>query len=295
MAKKILVIGSINVDYTLYLPHFPLEGETLQGYERKRAVGGKGANQAVAAKRAGADVAFLCAIGPDDDGDYLFSALQKEGLSNSGQVLQETETGNATIFVDGRGQNEIVIIAGANGKLDSAILEQKIEFIESSDLFVLQNEIPEKSNEIVIEQAYQRGKIVLYNPAPFRPIPESLYPKITYLTPNETELFHLTGTKDERKGAEVLLNKGVASVLVTLGSRGSYYRDRKGEFFCPATPVTVIDSVGAGDTFMGYFSAMIAEGEDVSSAMRIASKAASISVTRKGALPSIPYREEVLD
>lgn len=295
MAKKILVIGSINADYTLYLPHFPLEGETLQGYERKRAVGGKGANQAVAAKRAGADVAFLCAIGPDDDGDYLFSALQKEGLSNSGQVLQETETGNATIFVDGRGQNEIVIIAGANGKLDSEILEQKKELIESSDLFVLQNEIPEKSNEIVIEQAYQRGKIVLYNPAPFRPIPESLYPKITYLTPNETELFRLTRTKDEREGAEVLLNKGVASVLVTLGSRGSYYRDRKGEFFCPATLVTVVDSVGAGDTFMGYFAAMIAEGKDVPSAMRIASKAASISVTRKGALPSIPYREEVLD
>lgn len=291
--EKIVVIGSVNMDYTVYVNDFPKEGETITGISRSKTAGGKGLNQAIAAKRAGADVTFIGAIGSDEDGMLLQKVIHEEGLEDHLEKMVGSMTGNATILVNKKGQNQIIILAGANGGMTQDVALRHPYLVDEASFVMLQNEIPASANETLLRYCARNHKKTLQNPAPFRKIPADCLPLIWCLTPNETELKGLTGLEDAEEGARQLLHQGVHSVLVTLGSKGSLYLDAKEKIFCPAFPVQAVDTVAAGDTYLGYLTASLAEGMKMQDAMRFASKAASLAVSRKGAIPSIPARDEV--
>lgn len=287
--KKISVVGSSNVDYTLYVDSFPRPGETIIASSRARSAGGKGLNQAVAVSRAGSEVCFYSAVGNDADGLYLRGLLQIENLAQN-LAMSENETGTATILVDKAGENEISIVKGANESINEWELKDSLSEILSSDILVLQNEIPSATNLYLLSK-YQG--ITIYNPAPFSPFPDCLLRYVTYIIPNERELSLLTGENDYRKGARGLLGHGVKNVIVTLGSKGAYFNNGKEEFSIPSIKSKPIDTVGAGDTFIGYFSSSIAMGLSNLEAIKRANHASSIAVSRRGAMASIPYASEV--
>ncbi len=291
MNKEILVVGSINVDTTIYLDRFPKEGETINASYKSVAAGGKGSNQAFAAKRSGANVHFLTALGKDQEGDFLLPILQKEGLDQN-VIFCDLPTGNATILVNQAGQNEIMIMEGANGFISPVVIEEKRELFEKAQFIVLQNEISMATNEYILKR-YGDSKTILYNPAPAKKISQEALRKAAYLIPNETELALLTGTSNIEEGARYLLSLGVKNVLVTVGSQGSYLFNSKGQHHCAPHLVKAIDTVAAGDTYLGYFVGSLAQGLSSEKAMETASKASAIAVTKKGALPSIPTKEEV--
>ena len=290
--KKILVIGSINMDYTVYVNKFPEEGETLYGKGRFIQPGGKGENQAVAIAKAGkADLNFLGAIGNDNDGEQIKKILANYKVNASLKICDGVPTGNATIVVDSSSENKIIIIEGANGELKEEDIN--IKLLEEADYIVLQNEIPAKTNEFIIKTGVSLGKIIVYNPAPYRAMDLSLLKGVSYIIPNKIELFQLTNENDYRLGAKKLLELGVKNVLVTLGNKGSILINEKEEIAVDAFKVNAIDTVAAGDTYVGYFTASIASGYSIKEAMNYASKASSITVQRKGSVVSIPYGKEV--
>jgi ribokinase len=289
MKKSIAVIGSANVDRNSYLERFPSEGETLSSLSYKETLGGKGLNQAVAIARAGGKVAFYASVGNDEGGKAVAALLAQEGIENHLNVVSEP-TGSASIWIDASGHNEIVLSSGANGVWDVSRLDPSLL---SFDAIVFQNEIPSKIDEDLILVLSKRGKTIFYNPAPARLIKEVALKEVDYLLPNEHELALLSGMSEVREGSQFLLQKGVKAVLTTLGEKGSLYLDSKREIHCPATPVKAVDSVAAGDTYIGYLVASLMDGLSLPEAMKKASDAAAICVTRKGAIPSIPYQREL--
>lgn len=299
MKNKLCVLGSINVDHVIRVPYFPKAGETLTGYDYQIAYGGKGANQAVAAARCGANVSFIGAIGDDQIGQTMKQAFEQDGIDTSAiSVIQNQSTGLAMIQVADSGQNSIVISSGANADLSEALVEQHKSHIEQADILLMQLESPLQAVNLATKFAKSAGVKVVLNPAPAQPLPDSLLSHIDIITPNETEAEILTGIKvTNEQTAAVAANYfhqlGIETVLITLGSKGVYYSKKGQGEIIPGFRVDAVDTTAAGDTFNGAFVTALLEGKSAKDAIRFAHAAAAISVTRMGAQTAIPRREDV--
>lgn len=290
--NKILVVGSMNMDYTIYCEKFPLDGETIYGKKRIVQPGGKGANQAAAAAKSRlAPITFIGARGDDHDGKTIENLLKSLGIAAFLKVCPDLETGNATIDVSDSGENKIIIIAGSNGNLLPSDISEDI--IKEHEYIVLQNEIPQSTNVRVMELAHKYNKKVVYNPAPYRPIDKNVFQYVDYLAVNEVELMRYSGVEGIKEGADVLLNEGVKHLIITLGSDGSMYKSKNEEFSIKAHKVKAVDTVAAGDTYIGYMVASLASGRSIKKSMELASKASALTVTKQGSIVSIPFGEEV--
>lgn len=288
---RILVIGSINTDLVGTGKRLPLPGETLNGDRFSRTFGGKGANQAAAAARAGAQVDLIGAVGNDDFGHAALKTLQDCGVNTAQcRILRTTTTGVALIMIGENAENIILIIPGANGK----IIPEWLTAIEWDryDAVILQLEIPFETVEAVIKQASPYTKIFL-TPSPARPLPDELLHQVDVLIPNEHELQIVAGADhfdDAAKKAPELTRIGVA---VTLGSKGVLWVSRDEQYAVPAFPVTPVDTVGAGDCFSGFFATALAAKKSVRESLIEACAAAALKIQRNGAQTGIPSRDEV--
>ena len=298
MNNKLCVLGSINVDHVIRVPYFPKAGETLTGYGYQIAYGGKGANQAVAAARLGANVQFIGTIGEDQIGKTMKHAFEQDGIDTTAiQTIPNQTTGLAMIQVSDVGENSIVISAGANADLSTDLVEQHKAIIENADILLMQLESPLQAVEFAAKIAKQSGTKVVLNPAPAQTLPESLLAQLDMITPNETEAEILTGIKvvDEQtaaQAAEKFHQVGIETVLITLGSKGVYCSENGNGQIIPGFRVKAIDTTAAGDTFNGGVVTALLEGKSLADAIRFAHAAAAISVTRMGAQTAIPTREE---
>ncbi len=302
MKKKILVIGSLNIDQSIHVKEMPLEGQTIMGENLVFAAGGKGANQACAAGRLGADVTMLGCVGDDDFGRMQMESLRQAGVDISKlKVTKDAATGTAVIYVNERGNNCIVVAAGANQECDTAYLKENEKLFQEYEYILLQMEIPYDAVYYAIRQGKKAGCKVVLNPAPAPDsMPEDIWDKLHFITPNETELMGLTGMpvsdqEEIKKAAESLLAKGVENVLVTMGEKGVMVVNKAGAVVYPARTCSPVDTTAAGDTFNGGLLTALAEGRSVEEACRFGNTASSITVTRKGAQSSIPDREETLE
>ena len=297
--KKLCVLGSINVDHVIRVPYFPKAGETLTGYGYQIAYGGKGANQAVAAARVGANVSFIGAIGDDQIGQSMKQAFEQDGINTEAiSMIENQSTGLAMIQVADSGENSIVIFAGANADLSESLVEQHKSHIEQADILLMQLESPLQAVTLATNFAKTAGVKVVLNPAPAQRLPESLLSQIDIITPNETEAEILTGIKvSDEQTATVAANHfhqlGIETVLITLGSKGVYYSEKGQGEIIPGFRVKAVDTTAAGDTFNGAFVTALLEGKSAKEAIRFAHAAAAISVTRMGAQMAIPRREDV--
>ncbi|KER01593.1 ribokinase [Photorhabdus temperata] len=297
---KLAVLGSINADHILNLESFPRPGETVIGKQYQIAFGGKGANQAVAASRSGADITFIACVGEDDIGSRICQQLAMDNIKTSGiEVIEGETTGVALIFVNQQGENVIGINTGANAALTPEYFYRYQNIIEEADTLLMQLESPLETVQLAAEIAKQNDTKVILNPAPAQKLSDQLLSLVDIITPNETEAEYLTGitVKDDsgaEKAAQILHDKGIATVIITLGSRGVWLSEKgqKGEIV-PGFKVKVVDTIAAGDTFNGAFVTALLEGKTMLSAVRFAHSAAAIAVTRQGAQPSVPWRNEI--
>ena len=295
----IVVLGGINMDLVTYSPRFPQAGETVVGSRFLTYPGGKGANQAVAAARMGARVAMVGRVGDDVFGPQLLSDLEGSGVDVSGVgCAPETSSGIAAIGVDQTAQNQIVQVLGANATCGAGEASRVIEMLPEAAALMLQLEVSLKLSLDVAREATAQGKIVVLDPGPVRPLPEEFYSCCSVITPNETEAQALVGfpVTDQASAAEAaaaLVGRGVPAAVVTLGSMGCFYATHQGAEYLPPFGVDAIDSVAAGDAFNGALTVSLAEGKPLDQAVRIASAAGALSVTRSGAQDSMPTREEV--
>ena len=299
-AKKLVILGSVNADHILNVAHFPLPGETISGNQFQMVFGGKGANQAVAAGRCGANISFLACLGNDDIGKKAKAQLMTDNIdTKSIELIDDVATGVALIFVNQLGENVIGIHAGANGQLDASYVQSHGNIIKEADALLMQLESPLDSVLKAAEIAKQENVQVILNPAPAQELPDELLSLVDIITPNETETEYLTGIKvidDEsaQQAADVLHNKGIKTVLITLGSRGVWVSEQNNKgCIVPAFKVKAVDTIAAGDTFNGALITALLEGQSMMSAIKFAHAAAAIAVTRAGAQPSVPWRHEV--
>lgn len=300
MQAKVVVVGSLNMDLIVRTPRLPVGGETLAGHGFATAPGGKGANQAVAAARLGADVAMIGCVGDDAYGADLRAGLMAEGIDCSALMSAPgVPTGIATILVDDAGQNAIIIAAGGNGELTPERLAAHDALLQAADIVIAQLEVPLPTVEATLYRAHELGRTVILNPAPATgPLPVHWYGLVDYLIPNESEAALLTGIQVDSPqsallAAHKLLRRGARRVLITLGSQGVLYADATRHLHLPVDPVVAIDTTAAGDTFVGGFAAALAAGQPLEAAIGLGQRAAALAVTRPGAQPSIPYRHEL--
>ena len=300
MRKGILNIGSLNMDMVIGMQCMPLIGETVLGNGLSYIPGGKGANQACASSKLGGEVIMLGCVGADSMGASLLESLKQCGTDISYiRAIREVPTGMASIYVDENGDNSIVVVSGANACCSVEYLKEHDFLFQDAEYIMLQMEIPYDAVFYAIERASELKKTVILNPAPAPDaLPDGIWNKIDYITPNETELLKLSGLGEMspeaiEEGARRLLEKGVKHVLVTLGDKGVLYKDANETWICPTRTVAAVDTTAAGDCFNGAFVTALAEGIPVRQAVRFANTAASVSVTRKGAQNSIPLRGEV--
>lgn len=286
------------MDLVVKIDQFPLPGETLLGGDFFMNNGGKGANQAIGVSRLGGNVRFLCKTGQDSFRDQTVKLFEEEGIDTQWMLIdKDTPSGVALIMVDGKGENSIVVAPGANNSLcisDVDLLEGKWD---SFDFVLLQLEIPIKTVEHIVNKAFEKGKKVILNPAPAADLPKEIYQKLHMITPNKIEAETLTGVEIKNqesllKAAEVLHSWGVDIVIITLGSEGALLYQGTPQWI-PAIPTQSVDSTGAGDVFNAALTVALSEGQDYKEAVQFANKAAAISITRYGAIPSIPYRKEL--
>lgn len=291
--SKILVIGATNIDTNYYLPLLPKPGESVHCISDKASsLGGKGLNQATAAARAGVDVDFLSCIGLDAEANFILSHYDKSLHARFQQVNKPT--GSATILVEESGENEVIVDSGANKELTVSVLEKNRDLFEEASFILLQNEMPFSSNEWILRK-YGASKHILYNPSPLCDIPTDLYAFIGTLVVNELEAKTLANAETKEEAIKRLSSFGAKRILVTFGSKGSaLYLEGKEAIFVPSEKVDVVDTVGAGDTYAGYFVAAISLGLSDKEAMSLATFASALSVTKKGAISSIPSLKEVL-
>lgn len=298
-AGKLVVLGSINADHILNLESFPTPGETVTGSHYQVAFGGKGANQAVAAGRSGADIAFIACTGDDDIGERIRKQLQVDRIDVAPvSTVAGESTGVALIFVNGEGENVIGIHAGANAALSTSLVDAQRERIAQADALLMQLESPLGSVLLAAQIAHQNQTTVVLNPAPARELSDELLSLVDIITPNETEAEKLTGVRvendeDAAKAAQVLHAKGIDTVIITLGSRGVWASVKGEGRRVPGFKVQAIDTIAAGDTFNGALMTALLENTPLAEALRFAHAAAAIAVTRKGAQPSVPWREEI--
>ncbi len=296
--NKIIVIGSSNTDMVVRSEHLPRPGESVIGGGFMMAGGGKGANQAVAVARMGHPVVFAAALGKDMFGDAAIASYQRFGIDTSYIVRKDTPSGVALIMVDASAQNSISVALGANNCLSVEDVMPVLDTIEPGDIVLLQLEIPISTVDACVSVSEAKGARVVLNPAPAAAVSKSTLSKLYLITPNQTEAQTLTGIEvtDENTAhlaAQELCKKGVERVVITMGREGAYlYQDGKGEII-PACKVAAVDTTAAGDVYNGALCAALAEGMSLADALKFATKASAISVTRVGAQPSIPSREEV--
>ena len=296
--KRILVIGSSNTDMTIKSDNLPLPGQTILGGRFVMGPGGKGANQAVAAKRLGGNVEFICKVGHDIFGKNAADGYKKEGIDIS-HILYSTEpSGVALILVDKTGENVISVAPGANGDLSVEDIESIANVIKEADYLILQLEIPTDAVIRAAKIAHEAGVYVILNPAPACRLPNELFQYISLITPNQTETELMTGVKliNEQSFITAVENfnrMGVKDVIITLGSKGSLVcYDGKNEFV-PAIKVDAVDATAAGDTFCGAVCVALSQGKNLKEAAVFATKAASLTVQKMGAQDSIPSINDI--
>ena len=295
----VVVLGGINMDLVTLAPRFPEAGETIVGTEFLTYPGGKGANQALAAARTGARVAMVGRIGNDIFGPQAIASLSNAGVDVTGvTVSQGASTGIAVINIDESAQNRIIQVLGANDTCGDAEAERVLRLLDRASVLLLQLEVSVELSLRVAQGAAARGTTVILDPSPVRPIPSEFYSCCHIITPNETDAQALVGTPvvdraSAALAAGTLLNRGIPTVVVKLGPLGAYYATQQGGDYLRAFPVEAVDSVGAGDAFNGALAVAIAEGSDLTQAVRMASAAGALAVTRVGAQDSMPFRQEV--
>ena len=295
----IVVVGSLNMDTVVSVPHIPKIGETILATDVNYYGGGKGANQAVAAARLGGRVSMIGKIGKDKNGQTLLDSLKKEGIDTTGIEFSEDITGTAFIKVSSRGDNNIVVYPGANKDLDIAQIERHRKIIENSKVCVLQLEIPYEVVKYVVNLCYEKGVKVVFNPAPATgEIEDELIEKTYILIPNETELSILSGIADNSSEklediAKKVYSKGCENLVITLGDKGGLYLQRDKMEYFESEKVDSVDTTAAGDSFVGAMVTSIVEGKTITEAIEFASFAAALTVTKPGAQYSLPTKEEV--
>jgi ribokinase len=292
----IAVVGSLNMDAIARVAHLPAPGETVLASGFVQALGGKGANQAVAAARAGSAVEFVGRVGADLAGEALVTSLRSAGV-NTKHVVRDVggSTGTALIAVDSQGQNSIVVVPGVNANLHVEDIDAARDVIERSSIVLLQLEIPLETVQYAAEMAHRSGTTVLLNPSPAQELPASLLNLVDILVPNEEEVAYLSGMGspvDPASAAGMLRTNGAESVVVTLGDRGAAVIDENGETDIYAYDVEAVDTTGAGDAFVGNLAAALDAGQSLEEAARMASAAAALSVQAAGAQASMPSREQ---
>lgn len=296
---KLVVLGSINADHILNIEQFPRPGETVIGKQYKVAFGGKGANQAVAAGRSGADIAFIACVGADDIGERVRQQLASDRIDTQPiEAIADSTTGVALIFVNADGENVIGIDAGANAAVTPDYLARYQQRIIDAEALLMQLESPLDTVIAAAQLAKQHQTQVILNPAPARELPDELLATVDMITPNETEAQRLTGIavnddNDAARAAQALHDKGIATVIITLGSRGVWLSENGNGKLVPGFKVKAVDTIAAGDTFNGALVTALLEGKTMAVAVRFAHAAAAIAVTRPGAQPSVPWREEI--
>ncbi len=295
--SKILVIGSANTDLTIHTDRMPKLGETVTGYDFQLNCGGKGANQASAVAKLGGNVIFLGAVGKDLNGDKILSDFKKNSVCFDGIISEDVPTGTASITVIG-GDNFIILNEGANGLVTPEVIDEKADLIKNADYLIMQLEIPVQSVLRAAELACKYNTKVILNPAPVKEIPQELFALTDIMIPNEHEAKLITGAEvesaaDAEKAIKILNEKGVKTVIITLGDKGCVYNCGKEIFECPAEKAVAVDTTSAGDSFIGALCVKLSQGENLHSAIKYAAKVAAITVSRKGASVSIPYAYEV--
>ena len=297
--SSIVVVGSSNTDMIIQLDRIPRPGETILGGQFVTAAGGKGANQAVGAARAGGDVTFVARVGRDMFGDRAIAGFRSDGICVEHVLRDKTApSGVALIFVAKDGENSIAVAGGANSKLAPSDVKKAAKAIRSAAVLVAQLETPLETVQAAATIAAKAGVRVILNPAPARPLPDSLLKLVSILTPNETEAELLTGIKvtnetDAARAADKLRSRGVKTVILTLGPRGAFIADAAGKQLVPGFKVKAVDTTAAGDIFNGALAVALAEGKPLPAAVRFANAAAALSVTKLGAQPSAPARREI--
>jgi ribokinase len=294
---KIVVVGSSNTDMVVRVPHLPAPGETVLGSSFLMAAGGKGANQAVAAARLGAQVTLIARVGQDVFGEAALLGLEREGINTRHvSVDPEMASGVALITVDNTGENSIAVAPGANGHLSPLDVQRAQAAILDADVLLLQLEVPLETVQVAAELARQAGVCVILNPAPApeSPLPPALLACVDVLTPNESEANALTGAPDSLdRAARRLLDTGVEAVVITLGARGALIVTQQGQQMVSGFPVKAVDTTAAGDAFNGGLAAALGEGHPLAEAVRFANACGALAATRLGAQPSLPTAEEV--
>ncbi len=298
-SPKIVVVGSSNMDLVAKAPKIPVTGETLTGTDFFMVPGGKGANQAVAAAKLGAEVVFVARLGND-----IFASKSLENFKSVNintkhiKQLDGVPSGIAIIAIDDNGQNIIIVVPGANGKLMPEDIDEAADDIAAAGAVVCQLEVPIETVERAARIAHEKNVPFILDPAPARPLSDELLGMVDIITPNETEAQTLTGIEvtDEKsasEAADALLAKGVKTAIITLGEKGLLIVDSDGREMIPANQVKALDSTAAGDAFTGSLACRLAQGDSLKTAAVYANAVAAVSVTRLGAQPSMPTAEEV--
>jgi ribokinase len=300
MATAIVVVGSINMDLVVHTPRLPVPGETVLGGNLQTSGGGKGANQAVAAARLGSPTVMLGCLGQDSFGDELFAGLENAGVDCSHvKRVPGVNSGVALIGIeDGTRDNFIIASGGANRLLHAADIESHADVITGAAVLVCQLEVPLDAVQAALQLAKQHGTRTILNAAPYCEFPAEWLALVDVLIVNETEAARLSGLpvhelEEIEHASAVLLGRGVGAVVITLGARGAHYVDAHQRAYYPAYPVQPVDTVGAGDAFVGAFAVALAEARDVEETLRFSNAVAALATTRAGAQAAMPTRAEV--
>ena len=299
---KIIGTGSIIIDVTGYASRLPVDGETTLGNSLKLGPGGKGSNQLAAAKRAGAEVKIISKMGKDFLANIVTDFYKQEEMSTEYiSISEHGETGSALIEVDEEtAQNRIIVVKGANDELTKEDVYRAEKDFESCDVVLTQLETSIESVLACKELAQKYNKPFVLNTAPFQDVPEGLIEGCDYITPNETEAQFFSGVEirtvdDAKKAAEILLEKNVKNVIITLGKTGVYFKNPVEEYFVPAIKVNAVDTTGAGDAFNGGFATALSNGYETFDALRFATCVAALSVTKRGSSISMPFKNDVFE
>lgn len=293
--ENILVIGSVSIDNVIYTDKLPIGGTTVFGTKFISNVGGKGANQAIAISRLGGEVNYIGAIGNDEEGLRIERFLNENDL-NSTLLKKKESTGIASITIDNKtGENRIIIIPGANLAISKKDIDNNILLFKKSSYLLMQLETPVETVCYALKLAKKLGITTILNPAPYKPLPEDIFPYIDYFIPNEHEIdgYVLETIDDEIEKGKYMLTKGAKNVIITLSSRGALLVNKDKEILFNARKVKAIDTTAAGDSFVGAFVTELSKDRPIEDAIEDAIKASSLTVTKQGAIQSLPTKEEV--
>ena len=296
--KNICVIGSLNMDLVVNVDTMPKPGQTIIGSNFKEVPGGKGANQAVAMARLNGNVSMIGKVGEDGFGQTLINSLKNDKVDTTYIQTAKGATGVALITVDKNAQNSIVVSPGANFEVKEDDIDNNIEAIKNSDIVVLQLETPLNTIKYALNKAKELNKYTILNPAPAVKLDDEIIKNVDLLTPNETELEIISGVsieteEDIQKAAQIMIEKGVKELIVTLGSKGSLYINKEKSMFKKAYKVEAVDTTAAGDSYTGALAVALSQDKNIEDAMDFASKVGALSVLKEGAQSSLPILEDV--